>query len=114
MSLLRRHRIAHRDLRLANLFRADDGRVWMIDFGFSEIAASDLLLATDVAELVASSSVVVGSERAVAPALATVDHDLLVVAADRLEPWALSGATRAAMKQRPGALDDLAVRLRAT
>ena len=114
MSLLRRHRIAHRDLRLANLFRADDGRVWMIDFGFSEIAASDLLLATDVAELVASSSVVVGSERAVAPALATVDHDLLVVAADRLEPWALSGATRAAMKQRPGALDDLAARLRAT
>ena len=32
----------------------------MIDFGFSEVAASDLLLATDVAELVASSSVAVG------------------------------------------------------
>ena len=32
----------------------------MIDFGFSELAASDLLLANDVAELVASSSVVVG------------------------------------------------------
>ena len=112
MSLLRRHRIAHRDLRLANLFRADDGRVWMIDFGFSEIAASDLLLATDVAELVASSSVVVGPERAVAPARATVHHDLLVAAAERLKPWALSGATRAAMKQRPGALDDLAARLR--
>ena len=53
---LRRHRIAHRDLRLANIFLADDGEVWMIDFGFSELAASDLLLATDVAELVASSS----------------------------------------------------------
>ena len=36
----------------------------MIDFGFSELAASDLLLANDVAELVASSSVVVGAERA--------------------------------------------------
>ena len=45
------HRIAHRDLRLANVFLADDGEVWMIDFGFSELAASDLLLATDVAEL---------------------------------------------------------------
>ena len=40
--------------------------MWLIDFGFSEVAASDLLIATDVAELVASSSVVVGAERATA------------------------------------------------
>ena len=63
------HRIAHRDLRLANIFLDDDGEVWLIDFGFSEVAASDLLLATDVAELVASSSVYVGAERAVAHAV---------------------------------------------
>ena len=41
--------IAHRDLRLANVFLAADGVVWMIDFGFSELAASDLLMATDLA-----------------------------------------------------------------
>ena len=52
---------------------AADGRIWMIDFGFSEIAASDLLLANDVAELVASSSAVVGAERATAHAIASVD-----------------------------------------
>ena len=63
-------RIAHRDLRLANLFLGSDGQIWMIDFGFSEIAASDLLLANDVAELVASSSAVVGAERATAHAIA--------------------------------------------
>ena len=67
---LRDLRIAHRDLRLANIFLASDGEVWMIDFGFSEIAASDLLLANDVAELVASSSAVVGAERATAHAIA--------------------------------------------
>ncbi len=39
---LRSFRIAHRDLRLANIFLGDDGQIWMIDFGFSEIAASDL------------------------------------------------------------------------
>ena len=61
---LRRHRIAHRDLRLANVFLDDSGQVWLIDFGFSEVAASDLLLATDVAELLASSSLCVGAERA--------------------------------------------------
>ena len=60
---LRRFRIAHRDLRLANLFLGADGRIWMIDFGFSEIAASDLLLANDVAELVASSSTVTSTFR---------------------------------------------------
>ena len=33
--LLRSHRVAHRDLRLANVFLADDGDAWIIDFGFS-------------------------------------------------------------------------------
>ncbi|MET0911288.1 MAG: hypothetical protein ABWZ99_17625 [Ilumatobacteraceae bacterium] len=104
---LRDHRIAHRDLRLANIFLDDDGRAWLIDFGFSEVAASDLLLATDVAELLASSSVYVGPERAVAHAAAAVDRATLTRALDRLHRWALSGATRTALKARPGLLDDL-------
>jgi undecaprenyl-diphosphatase len=108
---LRRHGIAHRDLRLANVFLGDDGEVWIIDFGFSELAASDLLLANDVVELAASSSVYVGAERAVVPALSTVDRDTLDRAVERMQPWALSGATRTAMKQRPGLLDDLRRRL---
>jgi undecaprenyl-diphosphatase len=108
---LRRHGIAHRDLRLANVFLGADGAVWIIDFGFSELAASELLLANDVAELVCSSSVYVGAERAVAPALATVDHHTLTRAVDRLQPWALSGATRTALKQQPDLLDDLRRRL---
>jgi undecaprenyl-diphosphatase len=108
---LRRFRIAHRDLRLANLFLGADGRIWMIDFGFSEIAASDLLIANDVAELVASSSTVVGPERATAHAIASVDPITLAAARDRLHPWALSGASRTALKERPGLLDDLRARL---
>ncbi len=88
---LRRHGIAHRDLRLANVFLGADGEVWIIDFGFSEMAASDLLLANDVAELVASSSVYVGAERAVAPALATVDARH---AGPRRRPAAAVGAER--------------------
>ena len=108
---LRRHGIAHRDLRLANVFIADDGEVWIIDFGFSEMAASDLLLANDVVELVCSSSAYVGAERAVAPALASVDRETMARAVERLQPWALSGATRAAMKEQPGLPDDIRRRL---
>jgi undecaprenyl-diphosphatase len=95
---LHRHRIAHRDLRLANVFRGGDGTIWLIDFGFSEAAASDLLLGTDRAELLASTATRVGPERAVAAAIAVVGADGLAGADARLRPWALSGATRAALK----------------
>jgi undecaprenyl-diphosphatase len=107
LARLRAVRIAHRDLRLANLFLASDGRIWMIDFGFSELAASDLLLANDVAELVASSAAVVGAARATSHARATVDATTLAAARERLHPWSLSGATRTALKQQPALLDDL-------
>ena len=104
---LRQHRIAHRDLRLANLFLDDAGTVWLIDFGFSEMAASDLLLATDVAELLASSSTCVGPQRALAPAIRAVDPCTLAQASDRLRMWALSGATRSALRAQPRLLDTL-------
>ncbi len=104
---LRRHRVAHRDLRLANIFLDDEGEVWLIDFGFSEMAASDLLLANDVAELIASSSIPVGPQRALAHVVSAVDPATLTRSLDRLHPWALSGATRTALKSRPGLLEEL-------
>jgi tRNA A-37 threonylcarbamoyl transferase component Bud32 len=110
---LRRRRIAHRDLRLANIFLDDAGEVWLIDFGFSEMAASELLLATDVAELLASSSLYVGAERAVAQTVAAVDRATLSRALGRLRPWALGGATRTALKSREGLLDEARSRLAA-
>ena len=113
VSELRRHRIAHRDLRLANIFLAADGHVWLIDFGFSELAASDLLLRNDLAELVASSSLKVGPERAVAAAQAAVGPGELAGASERLRLWALSGATRTGLKESPGLLDDLRARVEA-
>jgi undecaprenyl-diphosphatase len=105
--LLRDHQIAHRDLRLANVFRADDGALWMIDFGFSELAASDLLLANDLAELIASSSTVVGPERAVGAAVRAVGSAEARKALERLHLPMLSGATRTALKDDAGSLDRL-------
>jgi undecaprenyl-diphosphatase len=107
LARMRIHRIAHRDLRLANVFLADDGAAWIIDFGFSELAASDDLLASDLAELLASSTTLVGAERAVAAGVAVVGVDAIVTALDRLEMPRLSGATRTAMKADPRLLPDL-------
>src|SRR5690606_37182616 len=106
------HRIAHRDLRLANVFLGADGRIALIDFGFSELAASDLLLRTNIAELLASLSLSVGSERALAEAARALGPAAVADAADRLEPGNLSGATRTAYKARPGELAALAAACR--
>ena len=54
--------MAHRDLRLANVMLAPDGRPWFIDFGFAEIAATDHMLDTDVAELLSSTALKVGAD----------------------------------------------------
>lgn len=104
---LRRRRIAHRDLRLANVFLATDGQPWIIDFGFSELAASDRLLANDVAQLLASSALVVGADRAVAAAVRGAGADALPDALARLQPAALAGATQTGLKEQKGLLDEV-------
>ncbi len=72
VEVMRTHRIAHRDLRLANVMLAPDGRPWIIDFGFAEIAATDQMLDTDVAELLSSTALKVGVTRAVDAAIAVI------------------------------------------
>jgi uncharacterized membrane protein YbhN (UPF0104 family) len=91
---LRAAGIAHRDLRLANIFVADDGVPWIIDFGFAELAAEPPLLARDNAELLASTAAVVGAERAVAAAVEVMGAAVVAQALPWIQPLALSSATR--------------------
>ena len=104
---LRRRRIAHRDLRLANVFLDDQGQAWLIDFGFSEVAADDGQLNGDVAELLASMSLKVGPQRAVRAAVDALGADAVAAAMPRLQLNALSGATRSALKGHKGLLEEL-------
>ncbi len=107
VQVLRRHRIAHRDLRRANLFLDDDAEAWIIDFGFSEVAADDLLLAADVAQLLASLAVMVGPDRAVGSAVSQIGPDAVASALPRLQMKTLSGATQTALKEQKGLLEEL-------
>jgi len=104
---LRRHRIAHRDLRRSNVLVDDEGRPWLIDFGFSELAADDGLLAADVAQLLASLAVCVGVDRAVGGALDVLGRDAVAAALPRLQMPALSGATRSVLRSHKGLLSEL-------
>lgn len=111
---LRRHRVAHRDLRLANVFLDASGSLFLIDFGFSELAAEELLLQTDIVELLASSAAVVGVERSVRAARDAVGPAAVADAARLLVPSRLSGATRTAMKASPGLLEQLRAQARSS
>lgn len=107
VALLRTYRIAHRDLRRANVFVDADGEPWIIDFGFSEVAAGQGLLDADVAQLLAALTIKVGPERAVDSAVAALGTEAVGASLGRLQPNALSGATRTALKERKGLLKEL-------
>lgn len=107
IAVLREHRIAHRDLRRANVFVEDDGTPWMIDFGFSEVAVDQSILDADVAQMMASLVVVAGAERTVRAAIDVLGANAVGEALPRLQSKALSGATQTALKAHAGMLNEL-------
>jgi undecaprenyl-diphosphatase len=105
--VLQEHRIAHRDLRQANVFVSSDGEAWLIDFGFSEVAASQRLLDADIAQLLAALAIRVGPERAVEPAIAALGAENVGACLHMLQPSVLGSATVAALKLQKGLLEQL-------
>ncbi|HSM02619.1 MAG TPA: lysylphosphatidylglycerol synthase domain-containing protein [Acidimicrobiia bacterium] len=104
---LRDARIAHRDLRLANVLVDRSDGVWLIDFGFAECGVSEQMLAQDVAELLTATACRVGAARAVEAANRVLGPGALAGVDDLLQPLALSSATRKEAGRRPGLLEEL-------
>ena len=84
------------------MFLDPDGRAWLIDFGFAELAATDAMLDEDAAELLSSTYTKVGAERAVAAAVEALGPDPVAAALRYVQPAALSTATRKAVNALPG------------
>ncbi|WP_067891568.1 lysylphosphatidylglycerol synthase domain-containing protein [Actinomadura chibensis] len=104
---LRAARIAHRDLRLANVLVDTGGNPVLADFGFAEDAAGDARLAQDVAELLVSTALVTGARRSVQAALDVLGLPATEAAAPYLQPLALARSTRTTLRDRPYLLDEL-------
>jgi undecaprenyl-diphosphatase len=96
--------IAHRSLRAANVMIDGAGRPRLTDFSFSDLASTQRQRDLDVAELVASLSILVGPDRAGSSAAAVIGAPGVASAVPLLQPLALSAATRRAIAQRDGLL----------
>ncbi|HEY0215352.1 MAG TPA: lysylphosphatidylglycerol synthase transmembrane domain-containing protein [Cellulomonas sp.] len=104
---LRAVRVAHRQLDTGHLVVGDDGRVHPFGLDRGEPGAEDTLLAGDVAELLASTSAVVGPQRATAAVDRVLGRGVLGEALTRLVPAALTAPTRQALKAAPEGLAPL-------
>jgi len=100
-------RIAHRDLRTANILRDSSGKLWLIDFGFAELSPGKQGITRDNVEMLASIATLVGPARAVSSAQAVLSRAQLAAALPYVQYAVLSGATTKQLKKSPGGIKAL-------
>ena len=96
--------IAHRGLGPDVVMVTDDGRAGLLRVGGGDIAADELTLRIDTAQLLTTVALAVGAERAVRTATTELGEDAVTRALPLLQPIAMTPATRAALKEYKGLL----------
>ncbi|WP_333775918.1 lysylphosphatidylglycerol synthase domain-containing protein [Streptomyces sp. IBSBF 3136] len=96
---LQSRRIAHRRLAGDAILVDRSGRVILTELRGGEIAAGDLLLRMDVAQLVTTLGLRVGAERAVASAVGVLGPDVVADCLPMLQPIALTRSTRGTLRR---------------
>ncbi|MEV8531145.1 lysylphosphatidylglycerol synthase transmembrane domain-containing protein [Streptomyces sp. NPDC051211] len=96
---LQSRRIAHRRLTGDALVVDRSGTVTLTDLRGGEIAAGDLVLRMDIAQLLTTLGLRVGAERSVASAVSVLGPDAVADCLPLLQPIALSRSTRATLRR---------------
>ncbi|MBT2402967.1 MULTISPECIES: lysylphosphatidylglycerol synthase transmembrane domain-containing protein [unclassified Streptomyces] len=96
---LQSRRIAHRRLTGDALVVDRSANVILTDLRGGEIAAGDLVLRMDIAQLLTTLGLRVGAERAVASAVSVLGPDAVADCLPLLQPIALSRSTRATLRK---------------
>jgi glycosyltransferase 2 family protein len=102
--LLQRAQIAHRGLSLDNLMLDKRGGASLKATGTGDIAAADLSLRIDVAQLLTTLALLVGPERAVASGVSSLGSPAMVRALPLVQKVAMGTSTRAALRAHKGLL----------
>jgi uncharacterized membrane protein YbhN (UPF0104 family) len=101
------HRVTHRALTGDRIMFADDGDVVLLDPGSGDVAATDLQVRLDLAQLLAELALLVGPDRAARLAFKAVGADDLVAVVPLLQPIVLYRSTRAAVRRHRDVLPAL-------
>jgi uncharacterized membrane protein YbhN (UPF0104 family)/tRNA A-37 threonylcarbamoyl transferase component Bud32 len=104
---LHAHRVTHRALTADRIMLAGDGDVVLLDPGNGDVAATDLQLRLDVAQLLAELALLVGPDRTARLAAKAVGADELVAVVPLLQPIVLYRSTRVAVRRRRDVLPAL-------
>jgi glycosyltransferase 2 family protein len=105
--VLHAHRVTHRSLTADRILLTGDGGVMLLDPGDGDVAASDLQVRLDLAQLLAELALVVGPERSAGLALEKAGADELVAVVPLLQRVALARPTRAALRRHRDVLPAL-------
>ena len=108
---LHAHRVTHRGLTADRILLTGDGQAMLLDPGDGDVAASDLQIRLDVAQLLAELALAVGPDRAAGLAVEKMSADDLVAVVSVLQPVALARPTRKALRRRRDVLPALRTRL---
>jgi glycosyltransferase 2 family protein len=109
--VLHEHRVTHRSLTADRILLTRDDQVMLLDPGEGDVAASDLQVRLDVAQLLAELALYVGPERSADLALEKAGADELVGVVPLLQRVALARSTRAELRRRRDVLPALRQRL---
>ncbi len=96
---LQSRRIAHRRLDSDALLVDRNGTVFLTDLRSGEIAAGDVVLRMDIAQLLTTLGLRVGAERSVTAAVEVLGPDAVASSLPLLQPLALGRGTRATLRQ---------------
>jgi glycosyltransferase 2 family protein len=111
VDVLHQHRVTHRSLTADRILLTHDDQVMLLDPGDGDVAASDLQVRLDLAQLLAELALYVGPERSADLALAKAGADELVGVVPLLQRVALARSTRAELRRRRDVLPALRQRL---
>jgi len=96
---LHTRKVTHRGLTADRILFTGDGQAMLLDPGDGDVAASDLQIRLDVAQLLAELALYVGPDRTARLALDETAADELVTVVPLLQPVVLARSTRKALRR---------------